>query len=201
MFSVSETPSSGAGRREQGCRSTVEDRLRRGHHDHDVGLRKCGIDQKGARATLQLDQVGVLDIVHLDTTVETTRELRRDEQLQISMAEPPCQPTRNEQSLPREGHAGPVELAHRRRDRRAPRIAEGTGDRQRGRLHDDGRSGSARNERLQRLTGQRKAERITNSRGYVRDRLDGGRWSEDDGVLVRLDDDELGAHQKRNARH
>ena len=66
----------------------MQDGFGGGDDDDDVGAHKRGMDPKRDRADgAQFDEVFALDVVHLDVTVEVTRELRRDECLELVV---PC---------------------------------------------------------------------------------------------------------------
>ena len=159
-------------------------------HD-DVGLDERGVDAAAADARLaDVDEVRALGVVHLDAAVEPSGELRVDEQLELAVAGPAGEARGDEQRLPLEGRAGAVELGHRRGDRGPARIVRRSGDRERRRLDDDRRPAAARDERLERLAGEREAERVANGSRDVGDRLAGRRRSEHDVVVRRLHDGE-----------
>jgi hypothetical protein len=124
-----------------------------------------------------------------------------DEQLELSMGGLARQAGRDEQGLPLERRARPVELRHRRRDRGPARISCRAWDRKRRWLDDDRRPTPARDERFERLAGEREAERVPNSSRDVDDRLPGRRGSDHDRVLSRLHDGESRAVRQRNPGH
>ena len=148
-----------------------------------------------------LDEVGALRVVHLDAAVEPSRELRVNEQLQLAVPRPAGKASGDEQRLLLERGAGAVELEHRRGDRGSARVAGRSGNRERGWLDDHRRAAAARDERLERLSGEREAERIANGRGDVGDRLDRRRRSEHDGVLTGVHHGEPRAVRQWEPRH
>ena len=137
--------------------------------------------------------------MHLDAAVEPSRELGVNEELQLAVAGLPGEPSGDEQRLFVERSARAVELDHRRGDRGAARVVRRSRDRERGRLDDDGRAAAARDERLERLPGERETERVANGGRDVGDRLDRGRRSEHDGVLAGVHHGEPRAVRQRQA--
>ena len=185
------------GRREQGSRSAVEHGLGGGHRDDDVCLGERGVDPERAIGVGDLDEILALGIVDLDPPVEAARELRRDEELEVAVSRATAQSAGHEQRLAVERRSGPVELGHRRRDRGAPGIAGGARDRERRRLDDDRRPGATRHERLERLPGERKAQRVANGGRDIGDPLDGRRRRQHDRALIGLDESEPRAVRER----
>jgi hypothetical protein len=82
------------------------------------------VDAKRNRADgAELDEVFALDVVHFDMTVKATRELRRDERLELLV---PCaarEAARDEQRLVSGRNAEALELCDRRSDRSLTRVA------------------------------------------------------------------------------
>ncbi len=168
-------------------RASVQDRFGRGHRDDEVGIHQRSVDPE-ATGVIHVDEVGASGVVHFHASVEPARELRVNEQFEISMAGAPSETAGHEERLPFERRPGAVELRHRRRDRRSPRVVHRTGDRQSRRLDDDRGTAATRNERLDGLAREREAQRVANRGRHVRDRLPGRRRSEHDVVLSRLHD-------------
>ena len=75
------------------------------------------------RRNAQVDEVRALGVVHFNAPVEAARELRVDEQLELSMAGSAGQARGYEQRLPLEWSACAIQLGHRCRDRGSPRVA------------------------------------------------------------------------------
>ena len=157
--------------------------------------------ERHASHLAELDEVGVLRIVHLDHPVKPPCELGRDELLDLALAGASCEASRDEECLPLEWDPGATELVHGRGDRGAPGIARRPGDGEGWRFDDDRRSSAPRNERLQRLAGERKAQRVTNRGRDVRDRIDGWRWRQHHRVLARVDDRHTRAGKDWNAHY
>ena len=137
-----------------------------------------------------LDQVFPLDVVHLDMAVEAPRELRRDERLQLLATRAPGQASGDEQRLVAGRDTEPLELVDSRGDGGLPRILFGSRQRQLRRFDHDRDACAPRHERLERLAGEREAQRIANRRADVRDRVAGWRRPEHERVVCRSHDDE-----------
>jgi hypothetical protein len=216
VFSVSETPTGGlqqrvrvrgaqrlyTGRSEKRGGPAVEDGLGGGDRRHDVGVDESRVDAKrdSARA-LELDEVGALGVVHLYAPVETAGEGRRDERLQLAVAGSARESSGHEECLALEGDSRLGQLFHRGRDRAAAGVERRAGNRQRRGLDDDRRVAAARHDRLERLSGERKAQRVADGGRHVGDRLDRRRRSDDDAVLAGVDERELRAGEERDAWH
>ena len=191
-----------AGRREQRGRAAVQDGLRGADGNDDVGLGERSIDAESPPAgPAHLDEVRALRVVHLDAAMEPSRELRVNEELQLAVPRLPGKASRDEQRLVAERGAGAVELDHRCGDRGAARVVGRPRNRERGRLDDDRRPAAAGDERLERLSGEREAERVANGSRDVGDRLDRGRRSEHDGVLAGVHHGEPRAVRQGQAGH
>ena len=169
----------------------MDDGLRGSDDDDHVGLEQASVDAERDPAQLpDLDQAGVLDVVDHDPAAEASGELRRDdpELLEVALAEPPCKSSRNEEGLVLDRDAGSPELVDDGADRRSPRVVLGGRDRQRWRLDHDRRPAAPRDERFERLAGEWKAERVSDGRADVANRLAGRPRPEDDGVVRRVHD-------------
>src|SRR6266540_7014950 len=91
----------------------------RGRHDQDsvrADERWMDAERHGARRP-QLDEVVALDVVNLDVTVETARELGRHERLELIVAGTPRQSAGDEERLIAGRNPKPLELRDSRRDR------------------------------------------------------------------------------------
>ena len=147
-------------------------------------------------------QSWVLGVVHRHLAAEPQREVGCDEALDHPPPGPPGEPGRDEQGLALGRDADSLELVRGRGDRRLARVARGAGDRERGRLDEDRRAAAARDDRLERLTGQRKPQRVADGGADVGDRLPRRRGRRDrDGVLAAVHDDEPRAVEDREAWH
>ena len=173
-----------------GCRQqrrapAVQDRLgRRDGHDQ-VGLDERGMDPERPTTRLaDVDEVRALGVVHFDAAMEPARELRGTSSSSSRWAALRARPAPRRAASGREGRAGAVELRHRRRDRGPARVSERSGDGKRRRLDDDRRPPAARDERLERLAGEREAKRVANRSSHVGDRLAGRRRSKHDVVVA-----------------
>ena len=96
--------------------------------------------QRDAAGLADVDEIVRLGVVRLDVAVEAARQLRQHELDQLPLTGPAREPARDEDRLIARRHAGPLELLYGGRDRDAPWIVLGTGDREGRRLHDDGRA-------------------------------------------------------------
>ena len=97
--------------------------------------------------------------------------------------------------------AEPVELVRGRGDREMPRAERRCGDRQRRLLDHERRGAAARDELLERLAGEREAQRVAHRLRHVVEHLALGRRPEDDVVRARLGDDDPRVREQRDARH
>ena len=191
-----------AGRADE-CRGTaVKHRLRRRDDDDEIGVDERRVDaQRHRTGGPELDEVVALDVVHLHVTMEAAGELRRDERLELLVSGPSREPARDEQRLVPSRDAQPLELRHRGGDRRLTRIAFGSRQRQVRWFDDDRRARSTRDERLERLAGQREAQRVTHRGADVRDRSGGRRRAEHERVVLGGHDHQPGTGDHRDARH
>ncbi len=140
--------------------------------------------------------------MHVELAAEAKRKLGGDEALDRAPAGTARQARCHEQGLPRGRDADPLELGGGGDERRLPGVASCARDRQGGWLDEDRRATAARYERLERLPGEREAERVADRCPDVRDRLLRGRGRGDDhGVLTGVDDQEPRAVEERNAPH
>src|SRR5918999_5884839 len=114
-------------------------------------------ERDGTRCA-HLDEIVPLDVVNLDVPVETAREFRRDERLQLVVAGTPREPTRDQQGLVAGWDAETLQLGHGRSDRGLTGVALGPRQRQLWRLGDARRAGAPAHESLEGVPGQRKAE-------------------------------------------
>ena len=88
---------------EERSRPAVQNRLGGGDRDDQVGLDQSGMDAKRHAAHLaEVDEVRVLDVVHLDLSVKPPPELGRDELLKLALAGSSREPSRDEDGLPLE---------------------------------------------------------------------------------------------------
>ncbi|OLD98415.1 MAG: hypothetical protein AUG91_09280 [Actinobacteria bacterium 13_1_20CM_4_69_9] len=106
------------------------------------------------------------------------------------MSGAPGEPAGDEERLITGGNPETLELRDGRRDRRLAGVAIRAGHRQRRRLDDDRRASAARHERLERLAGEWKAQRVAHRRADVGHRVRRRRRTQDQRVVVRRDDDE-----------
>ncbi len=98
--------------------------FRRGHHDDDVGAHQSRMHAKRDRAGgAQLDEVLAFDVVHFDVTVKASRELGRDERLELVVSCAAGETTRHEQRLVSGRNAEPLQLCDGGRDRSLTRVA------------------------------------------------------------------------------
>jgi hypothetical protein len=144
--------------------------------------------QRHASHVVEIDEAGVLGVVHLDHSVKASGELGRDELLELALAGAPCEPARDEEGLPLERDPGATELVHGRGDCGPPWIARRSRDGEAWWFDDDRRPAAPRNDCLQRLARERKPQRIPHRGCDVGDRLDGRRRRQHDRVLARVDD-------------
>ena len=180
----------------------MEHSLCGGDGDDDVRLHERPVDVRfGAEVGRHGNELGRLRVVHLDPPTEAARQLGVDEGLHLSPARAALEPARDEDRLRLGRNPRTLELADGRRDRRLPRVGRRPRDGQRRRFDDDRRAPAARHERLERLAGEREAQRVAHGRRDVGDRLARRRRREHGGILVRVDDRDPGADEKRDARH
>ena len=175
----------------------MDDRLgRRDRHD-DVRVQQSPVDPDQVFAVGDLDEPLALDVVHFDAAPEPACDLGRDEDLELAMCRAARESSGDEERLAVRGGARALELEHRRRDRRPPRVVGRTGNRERGRFDDDRRAGAPRHERLERLAGEWEAKRVADGSRHVCDRVDRRRRREHDRVLAGVDDCEPRAVRQR----
>jgi hypothetical protein len=150
----------------------VQHGFRSRHDDDQVGVheRRVDAERHGASAA-ELDQVVALDVMNLDVAVKASREVRRDERLELIVPGAAGKAARNEQRLVAGRDAQPLELPDRRRDRGLPRVPLRSRQRQVRWLDDDRRPHAARQEGFERLTCEREAQRVPHRRADIRDRI------------------------------
>ena len=123
--------------------------------------------------------------------MDAARDLVRDEARELIVTRAAREAAGDEQRLVPALDPEPLELFDRSGDRLLPRIALRPGKRQRGRLDEDRRSSaSARDERLERLAGEGKPQRVANRRAHVRDPTGRGRRPQRQRVVLGSHDDE-----------
>jgi len=136
--------------------------------------------------------------VHLDRAAEAAREGRRYELVDLALGSPPREASCNEDRRALGGNARPLELVDRDGERGRARLDPCPWNRLRRRLDDHGCPPAAWHHALERLTRERKAQRVSYGCGDVRDRIARRRRREYDGVDARVDDGDLRAGEKRN---
>ena len=180
----------------------MQDRFGGRDNDDGVGTHERRVDSKRYRARgADLDQVLSLDVVHLDVTVEAPRELGRYERLQLLVARPACESPGDEKRLVAGGNAEAFELAHRCGNRGLARISLGSRKRQLRRFDHDRDACAARDERLERLAGEREAQRVANGCADVRDRVGGRRRPQHQRIVGCGHDDEARPGEQRDPGH
>jgi hypothetical protein len=160
----------------------VQERLRRRDDDDRVRVDERRVDADPGR---ELDQLGVLDVVDDHAAGEAPREPRRDEAVHVAGLDPPRESSGDEQRLAIAGDAGLLELGRGRVDRASARVELAPGDRQRRRLDDDRRPPAAGRQPAQRLSAERIAQRLTDGRAHVGNRVARRRRDEHDRVVRR----------------
>ena len=190
----------GVGGGEQRGRPAVEDGLRRADHDDEVRVDELARDSHPRRAGRDPGELRVRGVVHLHPSVEAAPQLRRDERRDLPAAHAAGEATGDEQRLLLGPHAELLERLAHRRDREPSRVAQHVGERQRRRLDDDRHPGGPCGERLQRLSVERKAQRLLRRRLDVRRAARRGR-SQHARVVGRRRHDDAGAREEGDARH
>ena len=181
-------------RGEERGRSSVQHRLGGADDDDEVGVDERRVHaQRRLRRVLQLDELGVLDVVDDDTPVEPPRQLRGHERPELPLRRAPREPAGDEDRLVAGRDAEPLELAHDRADRELARVRRDARNRQRRRLDDDRRPGAAARQRLERLALEREPERVPHRGRDVGDAGARRRRTEHDRVVGSRGDDEPGA--------
>ena len=146
------------------------------------------------------DEIFCRGVVDEHATAVLARLGRRQQPLELALAELPGEATRDEDGLAVVGHAERRELGEHGRERLLPRVDLRSRNRERRRFDDDGDAGPSPGEVGQGRTGEWKAKRIANGSRDV----DGGRGrrrSEDDVLVVDRDVDDPRAREQRNTAH
>src|SRR5262249_52034620 len=150
----------------------------------------------------QLDELRILSVVDGDLAAEAEREPGRDEALDGAPPRPAAQAGGDEDRLAVGRHSESLELLGGGDDGHLTRIAGRRRDRQPRRLAEERRPGAAADERLERRSRERKAERVADGRADVGDRPVGRRGrGEHDRVVRGARDDHPRAVQERDTPH
>ena len=152
----------------------VQHRLRGADGDDEIGLEERAVDAQWNRADLsELDRLRVLRVVDADRAREPAREARRHDPQVLERAAVGAahQPGRDEKGLALGRNPGSLELRGGCLERFLARILLRSREWQRRRLDHDRRASAAGSERGQRLSGERKAERVTDGGSHVGVRL------------------------------
>jgi hypothetical protein len=132
--------------------------------------------------------------------VKAAPQLRRHERRDLPTAHAARQTAGDEQGLVLGPDAELLECLAHGRDGKASRVAEHVSDRQRGRLEHDRRPGRPGGEGLERLSVERKTQRLLRRCADVGRPARRGR-SQHACVGGRRGHDDAGAREERNARH
>ena len=119
----------------------------------------------------------------LDGAREPPCEVGEDDVLELPVSRPARQAGRDEQSLPLERNADPLELGDRRRQRDLPRVASRARDRERRWLDDDRYAAPSRDEVLDARARERKTQGLVDRRAHVGERLSRRGRTKDHGVV------------------
>ena len=179
----------------------MEHRLARAEGDHEVGVDDRRMDAVDAAVDLQRAEILRLAVVHDDLPTEAACPIRAEELLELATTRTAAEPSGHEDGHALARDAVPLELVEHRGQRIAPRVVLGRGKRQRRRLEDDRRPAPAGRKCLERLAGERVAERLGDRRSHVRERVERGWRGEQERVVGEGHERDPRAGVQGDARH
>ena len=179
----------------------MQHRLGGADDDDDIGVGNSRCDAEAYSVVLaEIDEIRVFDVVHPHATVERPCECGRKHVIELPAAGPSRKPGSDEDRLLLVGHAEVPQFLDRGADGRASGIDGRARHRQRGHVGDDRRPRPTGNQSMERWPGQREAEGVPYSGTDVCDRLRWRRgWCQHDRVVGRVDDEQPGAREERDA--
>jgi hypothetical protein len=174
----------------------VEHGLGGAHDEHEVGLEKR---RMRARVGRDRNEAVVLRVVDEDVSAERSCLGRRQQLLELALACPAHEPSRDENRLAPVRDAGELESLKRRGKRPRSRIVLRPGNGERRGLDDDGGAPTASDRGLQWRPREREPERVPDGGRDVDDVRWGQGRPEDDVVVTDGNEDEARAGEQRDA--